>query len=379
MRKILIGLCGLLAFTSCSKDKVTISGSIENADKIVLHLDEVDVYNTIPVDSVKLDKKGRFNFKMQLKQPGFYQLRLTPDKVIVLFPSPGEKITINANAGKLPASVDVDGSHDTEQIAKLNLLLAEARLKLDSLAMAYENADDESVKVQINSEYQAVLEGHRKASIAYILTHYNSLSSVYAIYQQYFPGNYLFYKASDLQFFKILSDSLSKYHPGSRHVKSLVSYTNKMVGQYNTSLMLSRAKVSDGTLPEIDLPDLNGTNKKLSEVKAKYILLSFWITGNELCVRQNLELKKIYGQYRAKGFEIYQVSFDNSPERWQNLIRFDEIPWISVIDTGYSPVAGNYNISQLPANYLIDKSTKSIIGKNLTPSQVKNKLEDLIN
>jgi peroxiredoxin len=276
-------------------------------------------------------------------------------------------------------SVKTEGSHDTEQITKLIAMLAATRNELDSLATVYENSNDDSLKAKVNKAYMDALEKHRKASIAYILTNYSSLSSVYAIYQQYLPGNYLFYKTTDLQFFKILSDSLSKYHPDSRHVKSLVSYTNKMLSRYNAQLLISQSRVSEGTLPEIMLPDYSGMEKKFSEVNSNYILLSFWVSGNELCVRQNMELKNIYQQYRNKGFEIYQVSFDSSPERWQSAIRFDEIPWISVIDTGYSVVAGNYNVTQVPANYLIDKKNASILGKNLTPSQVKNKLEDLIN
>jgi peroxiredoxin len=369
----------MLSISACSKNKLKITGTIENAGQAVLYFDEVDVYNTIPVDSIKLSKNGRFSFKTGLSAAGFYELRLSPEKVIVLFPKPGDHITINADAKDLPKSVKVEGSHDTEQISKLITMLAETRDKLDSIGQIHENTSDDSLKVRLNKEYQELLEGHRKVSIAYILAHYNSLSGVYAIYQQYMPGYYLFYKTTDLQFFKILSDSLSKYYPDSKHVKALKSYTDKKLRQYNAQVLLSQANVTEGILPEIELPDYTGKNAKLSALKGKYVLLSFWVTGNQTCVRQNLELKKIYDQYKSRGFEIFQVSFDNSPERWQSAIRFDEIPWISVIDTGYSVVAGNYNVTQLPANYLISKDNSSILGKNLTPTQVRDKLQDLLN
>lgn len=379
MRKIVILLYCMLSITACSENKLKISGTIENAGQSVLYLDEVDVYNTIPLDSLKLRKNGRFSFKTGINTAGFYELRLTPEKVIVFFPKPGDRITINADANDLPKSVKVEGSHDTEQISKLIAMLAVTRDKLDSLDKMYAQTNDDSLKVKLNKEYQNLLEGHRKASIAYILTNYNSLAGVYAIYQQYMPGNYLFYKTTDLQFFKILSDSLSKYHPNSKHVKALKSHTEKMLGQYNAQVLLSRSNVSEGMLPDIELPDYYGNDAKLSALKGKYVLLSFWVTGNDACVRQNLELKKIYEQYRGRGFEIFQVSFDNSSERWQRAIRFDEIPWISVIDTGYSVVAGNYNVTQVPANYLINKDNSTILGKNLTPTQLKDKLQDLIN
>jgi len=377
MRKNILLLYCVLVLSACSHNKVKISGIIENAGKTVLYFEEVDVYNTVPVDSVKLNEKGRFTFTTELTMTGFYQLRIAPDKVIVLFPRPGDHITIRADAKNLPKSVKAEGSHDTEQITKLITMLADTRDQLDSLGNAYDETSDDALKTQLNKEYQDLLESHRKASISYILTNYNSLSGVYALYQQYRPGYYLFYKTTDLQFFKILSDSLAKYHPDSKHVKALQSYTSKMLSQYNAQVLIAGADIKEGNLPEIELPDFNGNMSKLSTLKGKYILLSFWVTGNEMCVRQNLELKRIYEQYRNRGFEIYQVSFDNSPERWQSAIRFDEIPWISVIDTGYSVVAGNYNVTQVPANYFIGKDNNTILGKNLTPSQVRDKLQDL--
>ena len=100
---------------------------------------------------------------------------------------------------------------------------------------------------QLNGRYQEVLESHRKASIAYLLTNYNSLSSVYVLYQQYQPGYYVFYKTTDLQYFKILSDSLSKYHPGSKHVDALKAYTNKLLNDYNSQVLLQHANTRVGS------------------------------------------------------------------------------------------------------------------------------------
>jgi hypothetical protein len=109
-------------------------------------------------------------------------------------------------------------------------------------------------------------------------------------------------------------------------------------------------------------------------------LLSFWSSKNQLSVSLNLQLKKIYNQYRSKGFEVLQVSFDNSTEEWIKAVRFDELPWISVIDQKFpnTNLVGNYNIKQLPANYLISTDNVTILAKNLTASQLKDKLDDLL-
>jgi peroxiredoxin len=133
-------------------------------------------------------------------------------------------------------------------------------------------------------------------------------------------------------------------------------------------------------LPGLALPDMSGDTVDLTSFKGRYVLLSFWASFNTNSVNQNLELKEIYRQFRNRGFEIVQVSFDNSIEDWKRAVRYDEIPWVSLIDSRYpnSSVAGNYNVTSIPANYLIGKDNVTILAKNLTPVQLRDKLQELI-
>ncbi len=378
MKNTVLFICLILVITACSKDNIQITGHITGAPKEVLYLEEVDVYNTNPIDSVKLNSKGKFNFTLRKKEAGFYQLRLSDDKIILLFPKPGDRVVIKADGKGMQASAKISGSHDSEQIAKLMSLLNETKATLDTITADFEAATDDTVKARLNKEFNNVLEKHRKNSIAYILTNYNSLSSIYAIYQQYRPGYYVFYKTTDLQYFRILSDSLAKYHPRSKHVASLKAYTTKQLDNYKSQVLLQSANVE--SLPPVKLPSMSGDTVKLSSLKGKYVLLSFWVSSNKACIEQNLALKRVYAKYKNQGFEIYQVSFDDSPEQWQKAVKFDELPWINVIDnSNNSVVAGFYNVTKVPANYFIGKDHSSILGKNLTPSQIESKLQDLTN
>jgi hypothetical protein len=82
-----------------------------------------------------------------------------------------------------------------------------------------------------------------------------------------------------------------------------------------------------------------------------------------------------------RNFEILQVSFDTSQEEWKRAIRFDELPWLSVIDPSFpnSAVAVSYNVQNLPANYLIDKDNATILAKDIRPDQLLLKLSELAN
>jgi peroxiredoxin len=378
MKKVIFLFC-ILGMVACNKDRVKISGRILNAYKQVLHLDEVNVYDSKPVDSLVLKKNGKFSFSYDAREAGFYQLRLAKNQLIILFPDPGQHIKIKADSKDLNASLSIEGSHGSEQINILISHLNKTRASMDSLTAIFDKATSDSLRLKLNKEYNAILDKHRKYSMAFILTHYNSLSNVYALYQQYEPGQYVFYKASDLQFFRIVSDSLKKYHPGSKHVKALIAYTDKMIGRYNSEVLLRSASKTN-SLPEIKLPDMGGDTVRLTDFNGKYVLLTFWASGDQSSVNQNLELKKVYPKFRNKGFEIVQVSLDNSMEAWRRAVRYDELPWVSLIDAKYpnSVIAGNYNVTALPTSYLIGRDNMTILAKNLTPAELKDKLDDLL-
>jgi peroxiredoxin len=378
MKKVIFLFC-ILGLMACNRDRVKISGRILNADKQVLHLDEVNVYDSKAADSIVLKGDGKFSFTYESHEPGFYQLRLAKDQIIVLFPEPGEHIKIKADRKDLNASLNIEGSPNSEEVTVLIRKLNRTRASLDSVSTLFEKAKTDSMRFKLNEAYRDILESHRKYSITYILGHYKSLSSLFALYQQYQPGGYVFYKTSDLQFFRIVSDSLKKYFPGSKHVTALQAYTDNMIGRYKSQVLLQSAQKTS-TLPEIRLPDMAGDTVNLTDFNGKYVLLCFWVSGDQNSVRQNIELKKVYPDFRNRGFEILQVSFDNSADAWKKAVRYDELPWVSLIDTRYpnSVIAGNYNITSIPTNFLISRDNVTILAKNLTAAELRDKLKDLL-
>jgi hypothetical protein len=93
----------------------------------------------------------------------------------------------------------------------------------------------------------------------------------------------------------------------------------------------------------------------------------------------NRELLGIYKQFKGKGFEIYQVSLDGNRDEWVNAIESAGLPWINVCELNPkgSRDALTYNITQVPANYLIDRNY-TIIGKNLYGDALKKMLQEVL-
>jgi thiol-disulfide isomerase/thioredoxin len=206
------------------------------------------------------------------------------------------------------------------------------------------------------------------------------MATIAALYQK-IDSVYFFSTHRDIQFFKIISDTLGKYHPGAKHVIALERDAKKMINSYNKYRLLSSVDAVESSIPNIRLPNLNGDTISLSSLKGKLTLISFWASWNKESVKYNLELKPLYEKYRDKGFEIYQVSLDNKKEIWERAVNFDEIPWINVSDLNSinSVAAKIYNVQNVPANYLIDKTQTDILGKNVTIRELKIKLNHLLN
>tara|TARA_R110002072_G_scaffold249440_2_gene408354 strand:- start:165 stop:1169 length:1005 start_codon:yes stop_codon:yes gene_type:complete len=129
---------------------------------------------------------------------------------------------------------------------------------------------------------------------------------------------------------------------------------------------------------DFEMLDDNNENRKLSDVKANYILLEFWASNCGPCRQENPNLVKTYNKFKNKGFEIFAVSEDINKENWLKAIKKDNLPWTHVSDLSKDNSASLiYGISGIPDNFLIDKNGV-IIARNLRGEDLNMKLEELL-
>jgi len=71
------------------------------------------------------------------------------------------------------------------------------------------------------------------------------------------------------------------------------------------------SEASGPKAPDFTLPTLDGNRVKLSELRGKkVVLLDFWSTTCDPCLREMPELVKIYNDKKGDGFEILAISVD---------------------------------------------------------------------
>ena len=385
MRRSIIILLSIFIITGCNKkDTFTIDGKVEKNGNKYVYISRIDVDTPVLIDSAKIKQNGRFRFRIRNHGPEFYTIGYSSSDFITLLAEAGEKIKVQFTDKNLSTGYYLSGSKGSEQIRMLDSTLAVTKKKLDSLTAVYNTASKEpgfDVKGPLlEKEYTDIIKAQRKKNIEFVITNVNSMASIKALYQKINDGTYVLYDPRDLQYLKIVSDSLNRRYPDSKHTHALArDLKNELEQMYMRQLK----QVTD-TLPETkldpDLKDIKGRRIAVSSLKGKHVLVTFWSARSKECIAENLQLKELYRMYNKKGFEIYQINIDANEEDWRAAVRFDELPWISTReDDPEKPVfARLFNVQTLPSNYLFD-TNGNIVATNLHGRSLQLKLNQLFN
>jgi hypothetical protein len=240
--------------------------------------------------------------------------------------------------------------------------------------------DFESKRLLLESEFSNIIKAQRRTNIEFIISNVSSLASIKALYQRIDPQTYVLYDPRDLQYLKIVTDSLTRHYPNSNQVKALARDFKKELDQMNVSKIEEMANSMPQTKLDPDLKTIEGNRISLSSLKGKYVLLSFWSVKSRDCVQENLQFKDLYKKYSKQGFEIYQINIDTNESEWKAAVKFDELPWINARedDPANPKNALLYNVKSVPSNYLYDKDMK-IIASNLHGKALQLKLDQIFN
>ncbi len=385
MKRSILLLLPLLLLAGChNKNTFIVKGVIRDPQKKAVTMNRVDVNKLVLIDSSKISGNGSFKFRVKSAGPEFFQIGYSDSDFITLLTEPGEKIEVSFNGKTTSGDYIITGSKGSEDVRMLDMRLAAAKRKLDSLRVVYADASEkpsfEEKKSLLENEFSDVLRELRKKNIEFIISNTRSMASLKAVYQKIDDNTYVLNEPRDLQYMKIISDSLGRYYPGSKNVKALAEDLKNELNKMYSNQIQSMASKSPEVKLDPSLKDINGKRIALSSLKGKVVLLTFWSVDSKECLAENLQLRDLYKTFSKKGFEIYQINVDQNEQKWKDEVRFDELPWISTReDDPLSPAnVILFNVKSLPANFLFDRDG-TIIGSYLHGRSLQIRLNQLFN
>lgn len=107
--------------------------------------------------------------------------------------------------------------------------------------------------------------------------------------------------------------------------------------------------------PAIDLMTVDGRPLSLQALRGKVVLVNFWATWCEPCIREMPSLQQLRDQLHADGFEVLTVNYQEGPARINSFIEKLQLSLPVVRDTDGS-VARAWGARIFPANYLVDRA-----------------------
>lgn len=381
MNRLIILLLLSATIISCSKSgNFSIKGTITNSQSKIIYLDELVINGTTPFDSSTIDSKGNFQFTGSVSYPTFFLLRMGNQKFITLLIDSLEKVTISADFINFSKEYNIEGSIGSEKVRDLNNQLAKTNNQLDSiqslLVMSTDNRDYPALRDKWINELKKTYQDQEEYSKKFIAENPFSMASVLAIYQKFNNGDYI---VQDLQSLKVAASALNSMYPNSVHAQTLYKDTEKLVQDIRQQELTEFIKQYGKNSPDITLPDANGKNITLSSLEGKVVLVQFWSAFDKTSRVMNGVLKENYQKFNTKGFEIYQVSIDTQKEAWLAAIKEDQLNWINVGDMqGSTQAIQNFNIRNIPANYLINRDG-TIVARNIKGPEIHQKLSEILN
>lgn len=161
-------------------------------------------------------------------------------------------------------------------------------------------------------------------------------------------------------------------------IETLINLTDSSLSKSSfkssTIVTLRRLQVAEtGKLfPKLLLADTLGNITSVEDLRGKIILIDLWSSWCRPCRKQIPGLKKIYNQYKEKGFEIIGISMDSDKADWLKAVINDKQDWKNYCELttwSQNTTARKFSITAIPSNFLLDKNG-IILGQDLSEEQI---------
>ena len=361
MKKMICAMAALTMLATACKDQgeqFEINGRIAEADGKTLYFEAVTLNGIEALDSTRLDEDGQFCFQgTRPFNPEFYRLRI--DRQIVnLSVDSTETIHVEAELPDMGTDYEVEGSGNCQTLKEINnkLIALQQSIKDITNDKALTLGEQERLVHEKINLYKNEMKMH------YIMENPASAPAYFALFQTV-NGSLIFNPISnpdDIKFVGAVATAWDANYPGTSRTENL--HNIAIQGMKNTKRPtpvsledIDPGKISAAGIIDIELPDIHGKNRKLSDIRNKVVLLDFTAYSLPSSQERIMQMRGLYDKYSSLGFDIYQVSIDPDEHYWKTAC--EHLPWTCVYESRgeASGYLGSYLVRRLPTYFLINR------------------------
>ncbi|MFK7950720.1 MAG: TlpA family protein disulfide reductase [Saprospiraceae bacterium] len=128
-------------------------------------------------------------------------------------------------------------------------------------------------------------------------------------------------------------------------------YVDKVAKSYDGIIEMN----DDGKAPEFILTDADGHLRTLSEFEGQVVYISYWATWCKPCLMGFRKTIAVRNQMEDLGVVLLNICLDENESTWQNTMARIPMPGINLYAGNNEELKLNYDLSKLPAYYIIGK------------------------
>lgn len=365
MKKFLFLFAAVLLLAACSTSpKFHVQGTIEDAEGEMLYLEAMTLEGIVVADSVRLKADGRFEFSESktVENPEFYALRIGQQRIHFSIDST-ETLTFTAKMPLMARDYTVSGSAVAQEIRDISVAQQQLQEQIHQLEF-----NEVILGENFDTIHTLIADYKERMKRDYILKHPQQASAYFAVCQS------LTYRYSTFRLFDAVSerDDAKCYAavatawdgrwPDAERTIQLCNMAIK--GMENTApptkreVIIDEDKITETGIIDVELPDINGTQRRLSDLRGHVVLLDFTMYGAKESAARTRAMRELYNKYKERGLEIYQVSLDDDIHFWK--FSCENLPWVCVHETD-GRATTSYAINSLPTYFLINRDNEIVV------------------
>lgn len=125
--------------------------------------------------------------------------------------------------------------------------------------------------------------------------------------------------------------------------------------------------------PTWTLPNFDGTELALADLKGKYVYVDFWATWCGPCIAEIPDYRQLVKDYAGRNIEFISISVDKDKAAWEKMVTDEKFEWTQLHDA--IKMNDDYLVRFIPSFIFIDTEGKIIDPRAPRPSD--QKLRDL--